>query len=294
MNNVALKVVLALFIIGSAGFHVYTGQQLAETRSTVATKNTEFDTQIASLTTELTIVKAVNVELAEIVQSQQENTNSLEETVKNRISRISSTVKDLETLSDTDPELLQKYSKIFFLNEHYIPKSIKDVDSRYLFDPNKKIQVHGKVEPYLEKLLAAADKAKVPVKVISGYRSFGVQSSIKSNYTVTYGAGTANQFSADQGYSEHQLGTTLDFTTSTLGAAFETFNNTPAYTWLKENAHKYGFVLSYPITNQYYQFEPWHWRFVGEDLAIRLYRDKKFFYDLDQRTIDKYLLVLFN
>jgi D-alanyl-D-alanine carboxypeptidase len=111
---------------------------------------------------------------------------------------------------------------------------------------------------------------------------------------VTYGAGTANQFSADQGYSEHQLGTTVDFTTSSVGATFSGFEDTESYRWLRDEAHRYGFVLSYPPNNSYYQFEPWHWRFVGVDLAQDLHQDDTYFYDLDQREINEYLITLFD
>jgi D-alanyl-D-alanine carboxypeptidase len=111
---------------------------------------------------------------------------------------------------------------------------------------------------------------------------------------VTYGSG-ANAFSADQGYSEHQLGTTFDFTTEGIGGGLVTsFENTPAFAWLKDNAHKYGFTLSYPKDNAYYVYEPWHWRFVGEDLAEDLHEAGKTFYDWDQREIDKYLIKIFD
>jgi D-alanyl-D-alanine carboxypeptidase len=86
---------------------------------------------------------------------------------------------------------------------------------------------------------------------------------LKSQYRVTYGAGTANSFSADQGYSEHQLGTTVDFTTPKVGGTLTGFDKTDSYKWLQNNAYKYGFILSYPSSNGYYIFEPWHWRFVG-------------------------------
>ena len=72
------------------------------------------------------------------------------------------------------------------------------------------------------------------------------------------------------------------------------FDTTEAYTWLQKNAYKYGFVLSYPKDNGFYIFEPWHWRFVGQKLAGDLHDDGKFFYDLDQRDIDKYLISLFD
>ncbi len=61
-----------------------------------------------------------------------------------------------------------------------------------------------------------------------------------------------------------------------------------------DNAHRYGFILSYPEGNEFYIFEPWHWRFVGEDLARDLDRADAHFYDWEQREIDKYLLTIFD
>ena len=112
---------------------------------------------------------------------------------------------------------------------------------------------------------------------------------------MTYGAGTANSFSADQGYSEHQLGTAVDFITpGSAGQLSTTFANTPSFRWLTENAYKFGFELSYPATNTYYVYEPWHWRFVGIKLATYLHEHKLNFYDMDQRDIDTYLADLFD
>lgn len=213
---------------------------------------------------------------------------------ENQIKEIMSTVGTLDKLSKTDKELLQKYSKVYFLNEHFIPENLAEVASDHIYEVGKKVSVHAKMLPFLEKMLVDAKNEKNPIQIISGYRSFQEQTSLKSNYSVTYGAGTANQFSADQGYSEHQLGTALDLTTPELGANFSGFKNTEAYNWLKDNAHKYGFVLSYPEGNSYYQFEPWHWRFVGVKLATRLHNEGDNFYDLDQRTIDSYLVNIFD
>jgi D-alanyl-D-alanine carboxypeptidase len=153
--------------------------------------------------------------------------------------------------------------------------------------------VHAKVQPFLENLLRDARDAGVDIKIISAYRSFDTQATVKSNYSVIYGSG-ANQFSADQGYSEHQLGTAIDFTTTATGANFSAFEKTPAYQWLLENAHRFGFILSYPKGNDYYLFEPWHWRFVGTSLARMLNVEKLNFYDVDQREIDKYLVNIFD
>jgi len=215
------------------------------------------------------------------------------EAVVEEVSGLSGTVGTLEKLSKTDPELLQKYSKVYFLSEHYAPERLAAVDPFYLYYESRPESVHASVWPKLRGLLSAAHGAGVKVYVVSAYRSFDEQASLKGAYTVTYGTG-ANAFSADQGYSEHQLGTAVDFITTGLGGELEGFENTPAYIWLIQNAHKFGFALSYPEGNQYYVFEPWHWRYVGVELATSLYNSGKRFYDVDQREIDEYLIKLFD
>src|SRR5262249_35620771 len=145
---------------------------------------------------------------------------------------------------------------------------------------------HKQVWPHLEDLFEAAEDDGVNLRAASSYRSFDTQAILKGSYTVHYGTG-ANAFSADQGYSEHQLGTTLDFTTKEIGANWSSaFEGSDGYEWLIKNAYKFGFVISYPKGNTYYIYEPWHWRYVGEGLAKDLHDDGKSFYDLDQRTID--------
>jgi LAS superfamily LD-carboxypeptidase LdcB len=210
------------------------------------------------------------------------------------LNQTSQKVSDLEELTNTDPQLLYKYSKVFFLNENYTPPAVTPIDPKYLYNKDKPMDFHERAWPFLKNLLDAAERDGIDLKVISAYRSFGTQAALKSSYKVTYGAGTANSFSADQGYSEHQLATTLDFTTSSVGATFSGFEKTPAYKWLVANAHIYGFILSYPQENSFYVYEPWHWRFVGLDLAQKLRTDGKYFYDLDQREINTYLGKIWN
>lgn len=213
----------------------------------------------------------------------------------NQVGEIASTVGTLKKLSETDKELLQKYSKVYFLNENYIPSSLGVIDKKYVYQlKDKDLELHSKVLPNLHRMLDVASSSGLKLEVISAYRSFGEQAGLKSAYKVTYGAGSANQFSADQGYSEHQLGTTIDFTTPKIGDTFSGFSKTPEYDWLIAHAHEYGFIISYPKDNGYYQFEPWHWRFVGIKLATMLHNEKKSFYDLDQRDIDKYLITIFD
>lgn len=212
---------------------------------------------------------------------------------EDQIKEISGTVGVLDKLSKTDKELLQKYSKVYFLNEHYIPEKIVPIEKKYLYNEAVTKSIHGNVEPYLNEMIEDALADGIKIWVVSGYRSFKEQTSLKNAYTTTYGSG-ANAFSADQGFSEHQLGTAVDFTTEGLGGGLEGFDTKPAYAWMLDNASKYGFTLSYPKGNAYYVYEPWHWRFVGEDLARDLKKDNVGFYDWEQRKIDEYLISIFD
>jgi len=213
---------------------------------------------------------------------------------KVKVEELSGTVDVLEKLTTLDPELLKKYSKVFFLNEHYTPPAFFEIPDQYKYFEDRNASILAQVWPYLQGLLLKAERDGVTLYILSSYRSFDEQESLKTRYTVTYGAGTANQFSADQGYSEHQLGATVDFITTGLGGQLGGFENTDSYTWLKQNAHEFGFVLSYPERNGYYIFEPWHWRFVGVKLATDLHSQGKYFYDLDQRELDEYLIYIFD
>lgn len=210
-----------------------------------------------------------------------------------QVENIQGTVGNLEKLGQIDPELLKKYSKVYFLNENYAPETFIKIDVKYAYDPKEDHLFYLKVWPFLQNLLMAAENENIDIRINSAYRSFDEQAGLKSFYTVIYGSG-ANKFSADQGYSEHQLGTTVDFSTSEPGGDISDFEKTATYQWLINNAYKYGFVLSYPENNQYYVFEPWHWRFVGRALAYRLHQDGINFYDLDQRSIDNYLINFFD
>ncbi len=210
-----------------------------------------------------------------------------------QLDQVTATANQLKWLSFLDPQLMQKYSKVYFLNENYTPKELSPIDSKFLFNVSRPLEIHDRVLPFLQKMLQQAVTDGVNILVDSAYRSFSTQATLKSSYRVTYGSG-ANSFSADQGYSEHQLGTALDFTTPTIGGGLTGFEKTAAYTWMKDNAYKFGFILSYPQNNKYYIYEPWHWRFVGIELATKLHTDNKNFYDLDQREINTYLGNMFN
>ncbi|MDQ5912442.1 MAG: zinc D-Ala-D-Ala carboxypeptidase [Patescibacteria group bacterium] len=290
-------------LIVLAGIVAWSEYRYYELKKVVAVKQTDFTNQIASFTASSTEMQNVlatlmskidtlnneSIALTGVVQ----NEKSKNEVIQEQVGKVASTIGSLDKLSKTDPELLQKYSKVFFLNEHYTPPNLATVSSDFSLNKETKYQVHANIANNLDNMLKTAKSQGMNLLVASAYRSYGTQGSLKANYKVTYGAGTANKFSAEQGYSEHQLGTTLDFTTPKIGGVLTGFDTTPEFTWLVNNAHTYGFVMSYPKGNAYYIYEPWHWRYVGVDLASRLKREGKNFYDLDQRVIDEYLLLVF-
>lgn len=300
---VVLLAVLFLALAYVSYRYRFTVLELRAVRSDLASTTAMFENKVNALEEEKTGIESARQTLeAEVLRLEAENADLssvlAEEKNKNnlfeaQIRAIGGTVGTLEKLSKTDKELLRKYSKVYFLSENYKPPELLSVASTTLYDKSRDIKVHAKVFPFLLRMLDAAKANNTPLEIISAYRSFGEQAALKSGYVVTYGSG-ANKFSADQGYSEHQLGTTLDFTTPALGSAFIKFESSPAYTWLTENAHLYGFVLSYPKNNGYYQFEPWHWRFVGVALAAKMHNNHQYFYDLDQREIDSYLVSIFD
>jgi D-alanyl-D-alanine carboxypeptidase len=282
---------LVALIIGFGEYRLYElRQQVGLQAEKIASTTTGIQGQLTALDAKVKSIVEQNNLLNNTVQEQISQSSALADQVE----QVSDTAEALDKLSKVDPQLLQKYSKVYFLNEHYTPANLVTIPNEYSYGNDKKFQLEERIDYYLEKMFKKALADDIDLRVISAYRSFNTQATLKSGYQVVYGAGTANQFSADQGYSEHQLGTTVDLTTPDTKENFDIFDKTTAYTWLEKNAYKYGFVLSYPKGNSYYTYEPWHWRFVGVDLATRLHRDGELFYDLDQRVINNYLGVFFD
>ncbi len=212
--------------------------------------------------------------------------------IESMVAQATQTITDIKKLEEADKELLAKYSKVFFLNEHYTPSKLVAIPSAYTAS-DRTLQIEELILPFAINMLNDMESNGLSPKTVSAFRSFSYQEDLKHRNTVIYGEGTANQFVADQGYSEHQLGTTIDISNAKNGGELSLFESTPEYTWLVQNAHKYGFILSYPKDNAYYAFEPWHWRFVGVELATYLHKEGKHFYDLPQREIDADRLKMF-
>lgn len=118
---------------------------------------------------------------------------------------------------------------------------------------------------------ADATSVGLNIYIASGYRSYTYQERLYNNYSAVSGTDGADTYSARAGYSEHQTGLCFD-----LNSVDDSFANTAEGKWINNNAYLYGFVIRYPkgkenITG--YQYESWHLRYVGKELAKKLYND---------------------
>ncbi|MEI7425230.1 MAG: M15 family metallopeptidase [Candidatus Staskawiczbacteria bacterium] len=260
-KNVIIALIIGLSLFGILKYIEYRLNYISQQIETNNFKNGNGINDISKRVANLEkLVEGTQSNITDVLQQEQEKNNSL----LNQVNEITNTVGALSKLSKTDPELLKKYSKVYFLNEHYVPISLSAIGPVYTTNKSINNQIHSNVLPYLEKMISAGNTDGVSILSQSAYRSFQTQAILKSNYRVIYGAGTANSFSADQGYSEHQLGTTIDFTTLNKGGTLEGFDKTPEYKWLGENAYKYGFIISYPSGNKYYKYAG---KVIAEDSA---------------------------
>jgi zinc D-Ala-D-Ala carboxypeptidase len=165
-------------------------------------------------------------------------------------------------------DLLAPVNKQTTLKPDYEPEDLQPIPD-YMAPP-RAMQLR---EPALRKLIAlwhTAGYDGVNLQVISAYRSYGYQAELFQRYAASHGEEEANRFSARPGQSEHQLGTTVDFGGSAFDLKAE-FAETEQGRWLADNAHYFGFVMSYPrgsedITG--YIFEPWHYRYIGVENAL--------------------------
>ncbi len=123
-------------------------------------------------------------------------------------------------------------------------------------------------------LLNDARNAGVSMTILSSYRSYSNQSSTYNGWVARDGQIAADTYSARPGYSEHQTGLAADLGNGICNLE-ACFGDTQAGIWLATNAHKYGFIIRYPNGMDYttgYQYEPWHIRYVGTELASEMQR----------------------
>ena len=128
----------------------------------------------------------------------------------------------------------------------------------------------------LRAMVRASRMAGARLAVESPYRSYATQVWTFAHWVRVGGAGAALETSARPGHSEHQLGTTIDFRSVGGGNPwfYRDWGRSREGAWLARNAWKYGFVMSYPKGRKSvtcYAYEPWHYRYVGRDLAKQVH-----------------------
>lgn len=179
---------------------------------------------------------------------------------------------------ETDPDnIAVLVNRQYPMSSDYVPDDLVVPNIRFSFyGTYEKSYVRQVTADALEELFQSAAQKGIILKGVSGYRSYERQQQIYSNNVKTRGEEETNLVSAQPGSSEHQTGLAIDVSSDSVGCALEeSFGATEEGQWLAKNCHKFGFIIRYPedktsITG--YSYEPWHIRYVGEELASYLYK----------------------
>lgn len=163
---------------------------------------------------------------------------------------------------NTSKILVNKYN---YVTENYIPKNLETVSSEY---SSKSLKLVNYAKDAFEEMAKAAKAENYTIRAMSSYRDYTYQNTLYNNYAKKDGYEAADTYSARPGYSEHQTGLAVDIDNGK--EYFTNFEKTKEFTWMQENAYKYGFILRFPkdkVTETGYQYESWHYRYVGKEIA---------------------------
>lgn len=173
--------------------------------------------------------------------------------------------------TDTNKGHLMLVNKYFQLDKDYTPKDIIKASGVYAYANNSLSE-----EAYMafKKLNKAATDSGYTILINSSYRDFKSQDDIWTKRKDYYGEDFADKYAARAGHSEHQTAYAIDV--ADFYDVNDKFGDTEAFIWMRDNSHKYGFILRYPkgkenITG--YSYEPWHYRYVGIDVASVIYNE---------------------
>ncbi|WHY00019.1 M15 family metallopeptidase [Neobacillus sp. DY30] len=170
------------------------------------------------------------------------------------------------------PVLVNKQNK---LPENYKPADLVYTDIPFVSDvTNEKRKMRRVAAAAVNQLFAGAKADGISLLAVSAYRSHETQTTLFNSYVNRDGYEKARTYSALPGTSEHETGLAIDVTSGNGKCAAENcFGGTPEAIWLEQHAAEYGFIIRYPqgkesITG--YQYEPWHLRYVGKELALEI------------------------
>lgn len=162
--------------------------------------------------------------------------------------------------------LVNKYN---YLDKDYVPKNLEKISTVYALS-NMKLVENAK-EAY-EEMAKDASKSKLKLVILSSYRSYDYQVDLYNRYAKKDGKEKADTYSGRPGFSEHQTGLAFDIYNGKT--TYTKFESTKEFDWMQENAYKYGFILRFPKGKELetgYQYESWHYRYVGKDIAKEIY-----------------------
>jgi len=167
------------------------------------------------------------------------------------------------------------------LARDYVPEDMVEIfePSGSKIDPTYVNRLHKEVYIQFKKMQAYAKELGYEIFVDSSYRSYEYQEKVFESTALEKGLDHAIKFVAPPGGSEHQTGLAFDVIFRRNGEMIEEQLETdPEIKWMTENAYKYGFILRYPkgkedITG--FGFEPWHFRYVGLDLAFEIHENNQ-------------------
>jgi D-alanyl-D-alanine carboxypeptidase len=172
---------------------------------------------------------------------------------------------DLLACLEGDPSLRRLVDKSHALPEGYEPEDLVELAGGSYNINRRGLMLRAAAASSLERMAAASQAEGAVLLVASAYRSYEYQVEVYARNVAAEGQEEADRVSARPGYSQHQTGLALDF-----GPIDNSFAETPGGRWLRGNAARFGWSLSFPdgyeaLTG--YAWESWHYRYVGPDLA---------------------------
>ena len=169
------------------------------------------------------------------------------------------------------PELTWVVDKTRSLPDGFVPSDLVTLRDKLVPAGFEGRLLVAETTIHFEKLIEAALEAGFDLRTRSTYRSYQEQVWTFAYWVDQLGKEEAERVSAKPGHSEHQLGTTVDVTSASVGWILsEELGAVPEGIWLFENAYRFGFVESYPVDGEEitgYAYEPWHIRYIGVECA---------------------------
>ncbi|SUM57931.1 D-alanyl-D-alanine carboxypeptidase [Staphylococcus microti] len=192
-----------------------------------------------------------------------------EKTVSGNEDEVNEADKKKHTDKGKDQHKVTQKDGVTYVDGHVIANKKVNLPKDYAPGENAEARAQ------LDRMIQDANEQGVQLVYRSGYRSYDTQVQLYNSYVARDGEAAANKYSAKPGYSEHQTGLAFDVGSVNASDDFKTsFENTKEGQWVQQHAHEYGFIIRYlegkeAITG--YQYEPWHLRYVGKDLAEKIH-----------------------